>query len=205
MRFNQHRKVNLMKPLKLYKIEPIGLPALHVAARSEEQAAQMYVTWAAAHQLSTQSFSVELVALESLEPTQQLQLQALLASSIEGVARYDQDAGWVIDPDSWASFDADEIERPGLRIFQMRDLTPFEALVLANNYPRALKLFERHLRAHGGDPDAVLYREVELQHLDEPASDAVYEALELDHEGVVTCDANGQWAFVRPLGDHQKR
>ena len=89
-----------------------------------------------------------------------------------------------------------------MRIFQMRDLTPIEAFVLAPDYDRGSALFAQHLRAHGGDPDAVLYREVELQHLDEPANDAVYEALGLGREGLVTCDAHGQWVFVLPLGDH---
>lgn len=91
-----------------------------------------------------------------------------------------------------------------IRIFQMRDLTPIEAFVLACDYDRASELFEQHLRSRGGDPDAVLYREVELQHLDEAANDAVYEALEFDREGVVTCDANGQWVFVHPLRERQK-
>lgn len=88
-----------------------------------------------------------------------------------------------------------------MRIFQMRDLNEIEAFVLAVDYDRASVLFENHLRAYGGDPDAILYREVELQHLAEPANDAVYEALELECEGLVTCDAKGQWAFVAPLGD----
>jgi hypothetical protein len=87
-----------------------------------------------------------------------------------------------------------------MQIFQMRDLGEIEAFVLAVDYDRASELFEDHLRAHGGDPDAVLYREVELQHVEEPGNDAVCEALELDREGLVTCDANGQWAFVAPLG-----
>lgn len=86
-----------------------------------------------------------------------------------------------------------------MRIFQMRDLNEIEAIVLASDYDRASTLFEQHLRAHGGDPDATLYRELESQHLDEPASDAVYEALDLDREGLVTCDSAGQWAFVTPL------
>lgn len=91
-----------------------------------------------------------------------------------------------------------------MRIFQMRDLDEIEAFVLASDYDRASALFEQHLRAHGGDPDAVLYRELELQHLDEPANDALYEALELDREGLVTCDAHGQWAFVAHLGDRHE-
>jgi hypothetical protein len=88
-----------------------------------------------------------------------------------------------------------------MRIFQMRDLREMEAFVLAADYDRASALFEQHLRANGGDPDAALYRELELQHLDEPANDAVYEALELLREGLVICAFNGQWAFIAPLGD----
>lgn len=85
-------------------------------------------------------------------------------------------------------------------IFQMRDLTPIEAFVLAEDYDRASALFEEHLRAHGGNPDAVLYREVGLEHLEASAKEAVHEALHLGREGLVTCDAKGRWAFVAPLG-----
>ena len=87
-----------------------------------------------------------------------------------------------------------------MRIFQMRDLTPIEAFVLASDYDRASELFAQHLRAHGGDPDAVLYREMQLEHLDEPANDAVYEALDIGRDGLVACDPQGEWAFVTPLG-----
>lgn len=202
VRFNQHRKVNVMKPLKLYKIEPIGLPAMYVAARSEEQAMQMYATWQAAHELPGGSFSVELATLDNCELDQQRQLQAVLATSTEGIARHDQNEGWVIDTEGWTSFDTDEMERIGeLMIFQMRDMTPIEAFVLASNYDRAHELFEEHLRAHGGDPDTLLYREVGLQHLEDEVEPAVREALGLARDGLVVCDAAGRWAFVMPLGD----
>jgi hypothetical protein len=201
MRFNQQRKVNLMRPLKLYKIVPNGLPVTHVAARSDEQAMQMYATWAAAHELPARSFSVELVALDSFERDQQLHLKALLATSTEGIARHDQDAGWMIDSDGWASFDTDEMEPSGVRIFQMRDLTPIEAFVLAIDCDRASELFGQHLRAHGGDPDALLYREFDAEHLEDAAREAVEEALGVAREGLVICDAADRWVFVTPLGD----
>jgi hypothetical protein len=201
MRFNQHRKVNLMKPLKLYKIEPIGLPAMHFAARSDEQAMQMYVTWEAAQELSGRSFSVELAPLDGFEQDQQSQLQAVLATSTEGIARYDEGVGWVIDTEGWTSFDTDEMEHPsGLLIYQMRDLTPIEAFVLAPDYDRASGVFGQHLLAHGGDPDALLYRELDLQDLADAARNAVEEALSLGREGVVICDAAERWVFVTPLG-----
>jgi hypothetical protein len=86
-----------------------------------------------------------------------------------------------------------------MRIFQMRDLTPIEAFVLAADQNRASALFEKHLQIHGGDPDATLFREVGMEHIDEPANDAVYEALDFDCEGLVSCDANGNWTFSIPL------
>jgi hypothetical protein len=190
-----------MKPLKLYKIEPIGLPAMHFAARSEQQAMQMYVTWEAAQELSGRSFSVELAALDDLDRDQRRQLQALLATSTEGIARYDEGEGWAIDTDGWTSFDTDEMEPSGVHIFQMRDLTPIEALVVAIDYDRASELFGQHLRAHGGDPDALLYREVDLEHLEDAARKAVEGALGMAREGLVICDAADRWVFVTPLGD----
>lgn len=87
-------------------------------------------------------------------------------------------------------------------IVQMRDPTPIEAFVLAADHERASELFEQHLLAHGGDPDTLLYREVGLEHLENDACAAVREALELSREGLVTCDAQGCWAFLIPLGGH---
>ena len=88
-----------------------------------------------------------------------------------------------------------------MHIFQMRDLTPIEALVLATGYDRASEMFEQHLRAHGGDPDALLYRGLDLEHLEDAARKAVEEALGLAREGLVICDAADRWVFVMPLGD----
>lgn len=88
-----------------------------------------------------------------------------------------------------------------MRIFEMRDMTPVEAFVLAPDYDRAFALFEQHLRAHGGDPDALLWRELDLDQLQDDAEAAVQEALGLAREGLVTCDTMGQWVFVMPVGD----
>lgn len=190
-----------MKPLKLYKILPEGLAAMHVAARSNEQAAQIYATWEAAQELSGRDFAVEVVALENLDRAQRRQLNALLTNSTEGIARFDENTGWTIESDQWFSFDYDGPLLPGMiRIFQMRDMAEIEAFVLASDYERASALFEQHVRAHGGDPDAVMYREVGLEHLDAPANAAVLEALDLGREGLVSCKADGCWFCVLPLG-----
>ena len=86
-------------------------------------------------------------------------------------------------------------------IWQFRGVgTDIEAFVLAADYHRARELFQVHLRVHGGDPDTLLFRELELQQIEEPANDAVNEALDLHGEGLVTSDALGRWVFIAPLG-----
>jgi hypothetical protein len=86
-----------------------------------------------------------------------------------------------------------------MRIYQYRDMTDIEAFVLASEQERAAELFERHLRAHGGDPDALMFRELQEAHLNGPERSAVLQALDFDHEGLVSSDAGGQWVFLVPL------
>lgn len=172
---------------------------MHLAARSSEQAAEMYSTWQAAHELPGCAFSVKLVALDGLGEKERLQLQSRLARSTEGIARRDPGAEWVIDSDGWATFGADEMERPGLRIFQMRDPTPIEALVLAEDYDSANELFQDYLRRHGGDPDTLLSRELGLHHLGDDAAVVVREALGINRDGVLIQDDMRGWVFITPL------
>lgn len=87
-------------------------------------------------------------------------------------------------------------------VFQFRDPTPIEALVLANDYDRAAAVFSRYLDEHDGDPDTLLWRELPLDNLADAAVGPVREALGLAREGIVTCDADGRWVFATPLGDH---
>ena len=84
-------------------------------------------------------------------------------------------------------------------IFQMRDLGGIEAFVLADDHDAASAMFEQHLRAHGGDPDAIMFRQVELDQVDEAAVTAVSEALSIGQAGVVSCDEHDRWSFLIPL------
>jgi hypothetical protein len=97
-----------MKPLKLYKVEPEALPVIHIAARSNQQAAEIFVTWEASNSRSPGSFSVELVRMASLDQEQQTQLQTLLAVSTEGIATFDAQSGWSIHSEGWSSFASGE-------------------------------------------------------------------------------------------------
>jgi hypothetical protein len=94
-----------MKRLSVYKIEPESLPSMYVAARSDRQAAEIYVTWEAAEGHHATIFTVELVRLASFDPEWQAKLQTLLATRSEGILRFDYDTGWSIETDSWLSFD----------------------------------------------------------------------------------------------------
>ena len=86
-------------------------------------------------------------------------------------------------------------------IFEFRDPTPIEAFVLALDCDRATEIFEMHLQAHDGDPDTLLWRSWLLGDLGEPEQSRVREALALNREGLLTCDAEGRWVFITPLGD----
>ena len=89
-------------------------------------------------------------------------------------------------------------------IFEFRDPTPIEAFVLALDFDRAAEHFEMHLKAHGGDPDTLLWREWSVENLGEPEEPFVREALALNREGLLTCNAEGRWVFITPLGDDRK-
>jgi hypothetical protein len=97
-----------MKPLDLYKIEPEALPVMHVVARSNHQAAEIFVTWEVSTGRPGRSFSVEVVRIEALGQHEQDQLRSLLSTSSEGIARFDAGVGWTIDSDGWTSFDSSE-------------------------------------------------------------------------------------------------
>lgn len=72
-------------------------------------------------------------------------------------------------------------------IWQFRGVgTEIEAFVLAGDYDSACELFQAYLRIDGGDPDTLLFRELDLQHLDDDAAVAVREALTIDRDGLVS-------------------
>lgn len=86
-----------------------------------------------------------------------------------------------------------------MQIFEFRDPTPLEALVIASDEEAASEIFQMYLRAHGGNPDTLLFRRLQMHHLQDMAAAAVREALDLGRAGLVICDAEEQWVFVMPL------
>ena len=88
-------------------------------------------------------------------------------------------------------------------IFQFRDPTPIEALVIASDDETATAIFQMYLRAHDGDADTLLFRRLQMHHLQDVAAAAVRESLDLGREGLIICDVADQWVFVVPLGDRK--
>jgi hypothetical protein len=80
-----------------------------VAARSDQQAAQIFITYEGSLGRAPDRFAVELLRMEALDAKGHTQLQSLLAVSIEGIATFDPDNGWSIDSDGWTSFDSEEV------------------------------------------------------------------------------------------------
>ena len=88
-----------------------------------------------------------------------------------------------------------------LMIFEFRDFTPIEAFVLARDFERAEEMFDRHLRAHGGDPDTIMWRQWKLREIGEPEHTHVREALAHKGEGLLIRDTDDRWVFVASDGD----
>lgn len=88
-----------------------------------------------------------------------------------------------------------------IRIFQFRDPTPLEALVLASDQDDATKLFEEYVLAHGGDPDTLLWRELDLDHLEDHTLAGVRDAMKLSREGLVVFQGEDRMVFVISVGN----
>ena len=85
-------------------------------------------------------------------------------------------------------------------LFEFRDPTPIEAFVIAKDTDRALAMFKLYLETNGGDPDTVLWRERDLEDLDEAQQLALEDAATIHREGLVTVDVSGRWVLLIPLG-----
>ena len=89
-------------------------------------------------------------------------------------------------------------------IWQFRGVgTEIEAFALADDYDPACELFQAHLSLNGGDPDTLLFRGLEMDHLDKDAAVVVREALVIDRDGLVAHDATAvrPWRVPIPIPD----
>lgn len=97
-----------MKPLKLYSVEAEDGSQTIIAARSNDQAAEIFITKESAEDRLPGSFTVERVFFGSFSPEHQAQLRGAVNADREGIARFDEESGWSIDSEGWTSFDSSE-------------------------------------------------------------------------------------------------
>jgi len=194
--------VNLVNQLELYEIESHAGRTI-VAALTQEQAAQIFVTWEASEGRQAEEFSVRELPLDSLSPVHQAQLRAVLSAEKAGIVRHDAENGWTVHWDGWISGDpADEEDHSLLSIFHVGGEPINEVYVLAHDEVRARELVRMHFREPRPASDKLSLTEVALQDVEEEAAnDAVNEALDIGWEGLVTSDEAGFWSFTTPLGN----
>jgi hypothetical protein len=194
--------------MQLYVITTGDLDVLHVVARTSDEAADLFVTWSIASGRDPESFTVEALSVHALPVHQQEQVQQAIAAGLLGIAHFDQELGWTFSPPLWpplagdeASFKHQDRPPPAVRLFEFRDTSDISALVLAVDHDNATEIFEAYVFAEGGDPDSLLWRELVITDLQDDASSAVQDAMQLDREGLVICQAADRWVFIASLDD----
>ena len=193
--------------MHLYEINPSDGYPVHVVARTPNDAVQHFVTWRAAHGVVDESFCVDRMEVNKLMPDQQAQVRDALAAGLTGISHFDEEVGWTFSPPLSVAAGSDQpvditrSPRPEMMgLFEFRDPTPIEAFVIAKDTDRALAMFKLYLETNGGDPDTVLWRERDLEDLDEAQQLALEEAATIHREGLVIVDASGRWVLLIPLG-----
>jgi hypothetical protein len=83
-----------------------------------------------------------------------------------------------------------------MKFFHFKDEGDLEAHIFAWTRRRAAELFLIYLLSNGGDANGFMWRELELEHLDEPDCTRLREALALEIEGVATRDRQRGWIPV---------
>jgi hypothetical protein len=94
--------------MHLYEVNPSEHDRVHVVARSSHEAADIFVTWSAAHDRVHESFTVECVRLTSLNPQRQVQVRSAFAAGLVGIAHFDEEIGWTFSAPMWVPLGPDE-------------------------------------------------------------------------------------------------
>ena len=94
--------------MHLYKVDPADSVPVHVVARTPDEAADIFVTFNAAHDRVPDGFTVECVLINSLNPQQQVQVRSAFALNLVGIAHFDDDIGWTFSASMWLPLGPDE-------------------------------------------------------------------------------------------------
>ena len=98
--------------MHLYKIVRTDDQPVHVVARSSHEAAEIFVTWSAAHNRIPERFTIDCVRLTSLNPQQQVQVRSAFALNLVGIAHFDDDIGWTFSASMWLPLGPEELATP---------------------------------------------------------------------------------------------
>ena len=95
--------------MHLYELNPSDYRPVHVVARSPQEAVDLFITWSAANGRIHDSFMLDRLTVENLEPEQQGQVRSAFAAGLVGVSHFDQEIGWTFSPPLWVPLDPDEL------------------------------------------------------------------------------------------------
>jgi hypothetical protein len=95
--------------MHLYEINPSDYHAVHVVARTPQEAVDLFVTWSAARGRIHESFTMDRLPVENLQPDQQTQVRSAFAAGLVGISHFDEEIGWTFSPPMWQSLGAGEI------------------------------------------------------------------------------------------------
>jgi hypothetical protein len=96
--------------MHLFEINPSDYHPVHVVARTPHDAVDLFVTWSAANGRVHESFTVDRLPVDNLQPQQQTQVRSAIAAGLVGIAHFDQEIGWTFSPPMWQPLGADESE-----------------------------------------------------------------------------------------------
>jgi hypothetical protein len=87
--------------MHLYEINPNDSSPVHVVARTPQEAVELFITWSGARGRVHESFTVDRLPVEHLNPEQELQVRSAFAAGLIGISRFDEEFGWTFSPPLW--------------------------------------------------------------------------------------------------------
>ena len=95
--------------MHLFEINPSDYHPVHVVARTPHEAVDLFVTWSAANGRVHESFTVDRLPVDNLQPEQQTQVRSAIAAGLVGIAHFDEEIGWTFSPPLWQPLGQDEL------------------------------------------------------------------------------------------------
>ena len=95
--------------MQIYEINPSDYHAVHVVARTPQEAVDLFVTWSAARGRVHESFTMDQLPVENLKSEQQAQVRSAFAAGLVGISHFDEEIGWNFSPPMWRPLGAGEI------------------------------------------------------------------------------------------------